>query len=336
MADSMTVKTNDNEKIYIAGHTGMVGSAIHRKLLLNGVNDNQILYSKSSELNLTNQLEVNNFFETNKITQVYLCAAKVGGIHANNEMPADFIYQNLMIQSNVINSAFKHGVKKLLFLGSSCIYPKETSQPIPENALLSGYLEETNEPYAIAKIAGIKTCESYNRQYHDTHKVDYRSINPCNLYGPGDNYHHSNSHVIPALIRKFHEAKINNNTNVTLWGSGKARREFLYVDDMADASIFVMNLSYEDYKDKTHDMQSHINVGSGKDISINELALLIASITEFNGDIEYNLEKPDGTLLKLTDSSLINSLGWYSKTSLKDGLKLTYEIYKKSMGDNRK
>ena len=325
------MKSNANEKIYIAGHMGMVGSAILRKLLSNGVNNNDIIYLESSQLDLTNQLEVNNFFKVNNISQVYLAAAKVGGIFANSEFPADFIYQNLMIQNNVIHSAFKNGVKKLLFLGSSCVYPKKTPQPISEEMLLSGYLEGTNEPYAIAKIAGIKTCESYNRQYYETHGVDYRSIMPCNLYGPGDNYHHLNSHVIPALIRKFHEAKINNKSKVVLWGSGIARREFLYVDDMAAASVFVMNLDSKKYKDNILGMRSHINIGSGEDISINHLALLISSITGFKGSIEYNLDKPDGTLLKLTDSSLINSLGWESKMSLKDGLEFTYDIYKKTL-----
>lgn len=320
--------TNIDENIFIAGHKGMVGSAIHRRLLLNGISESKIIFAESSELDLTNQSKVNNFFKSNKITQVYLAAAKVGGIYANAEFPADFIYQNIMIQNNVIHAAFQNGVKKLLFLGSSCVYPKEATQPIEERMLLSGYLEETNEPYAIAKIAGIKTCESYNRQYFKSHGVDYRSIMPCNLYGPGDNYHHLNSHVIPALIKKFHEAKINNECKVVLWGSGIARREFLHVDDMAEASIFVMNLDYKKYIKSTSKMRSHINIGSGNDIPIKDLALLISAITEFEGDIEYNQSKPDGTLLKLTDSSLINSLGWNPKISLKNGLKLTYEAYK--------
>lgn len=307
----------------------MVGSAIYRKLIKYGVNKDKIIIRDSSDLDLVNQHAVNNFFQEHSIDQVYIAAAKVGGIHANSSYPAEFIYQNLMIQNNIIHSAFIHGVKKLLFLGSSCVYPKHTDQPISEDKLLSGFLEKTNEPYAIAKIAGIKTCESYNRQYSKSHNLDYRSVMPCNLYGPGDNYHLENSHVIPALIRKFHEAKMNKRSKVTLWGSGIARREFLHVDDMADASIYVMNLEYDKYRKNTDEMLSHINIGSGEDISIGELASLISLITEFNGDIEYNSKKPDGTLLKLTDSSLINSLGWSPKIKLRDGLISTYELFKK-------
>ncbi len=315
-------------KIYIAGHKGMVGSAIYRNLLSKGIDKSDIITRDSKELNLTNQIEVDNFFKENTISQVYLAAAKVGGIHANSSFPAEFIYKNLMIQSNVIHAAFKNGVKKLLFLGSSCVYPKKVSQPISEDKLLSGYLEETNEPYAIAKIAGIKTCESYNRQYSESHQIDYRSIMPCNLYGPGDNYDSLNSHVIPGLIRKFHEGKVNKKSHVVLWGTGQPRREFLHVDDMADASVFIMNMEYKKYKSITNDFVSHLNVGYGKDISINELALIIKSITEFEGDIEYNQNKPDGTLLKLTDTTLINSLGWKAKIDLREGLKLTYKVFK--------
>tara|TARA_Y100000996_G_C22516747_1_gene640718 strand:+ start:317 stop:1318 length:1002 start_codon:yes stop_codon:yes gene_type:complete len=315
-------------KIYIAGHKGMVGSAIYRNLLSKGIDESDIIIRDSKELNLINQIEVDNFFKDNTISQVYLAAAKVGGIHANSSFPAEFIYKNLMIQSNVIHAAFKNGVKKLLFLGSSCVYPKKVSQPISEDKLLSGYLEETNEPYAIAKIAGIKTCESYNRQYSKSHQIDYRSVMPCNLYGPGDNYDSLNSHVIPALIRKFHEGKINKKSHVVLWGTGQPRREFLHVDDMADASVFTMNMEYKKYRSITNDFVSHLNVGYGEDISINELALIIKSITEFEGDIEYNQNKPDGTLLKLTDTTLINSLGWKAKIDLREGLRLTYEVFK--------
>ena len=319
----------NKKKIFLAGHKGMVGSAIYRKLIKSGVNKDKILVRDSGELDLVNQHAVNNFFQEHSIDQVYLAAAKVGGIHANYSYPAEFIYQNLMIQNNIIHSSFTHGVKKLLFLGSSCVYPKAVDQPISENKLLSGFLEKTNEPYAIAKIAGIKTCESYNRQYSKSHNIDYRSIMPCNLYGPGDNYHLENSHVIPALIRKFHEAKINKKSKVILWGSGIARREFLHVDDMAEASVYIMNLDYDEYKKNIDEMVSHINIGSGIDISISELAELISIVTEFNGDIEYNSKKPDGTLLKLTDSSLINSLGWNPKIKLRDGLIATYKVFKK-------
>ena len=318
-----------DKRIFLAGHKGMVGSAIHRKLVEHGFKNEQIIVRNRTQLDLVDQQAVNDFFNENSIDQVYLAAAKVGGIHANSSYPAEFIYQNLMIQSNIIQASFIHGIKKLLFLGSSCVYPKIVDQPISENKLLSGFLEKTNEPYAIAKIAGIKTCESFNRQYSDSHNLDYRSVMPCNLYGPGDNYHPKNSHVIPALLRKFHEAKINKKSKVTLWGTGIARREFLHVDDMAEASIFIMNLDYDKYKKNIDDMVSHINVGSGKDIAISELASLISLVTEFNGDIEYNLEKLDGTLLKLTDTSLINSLGWTPKIKLREGLESTYEIFKK-------
>ena len=267
------------------------------------------------------------FSKKKKITQVYLAAAKVGGIFANKEFPADFIYRNLMIQTNIINSAFLNGVKKLLFLGSSCIYPAFAKQPMKESALLTGVLEKTNEPYAISKIAGIKLCESYNRQYSKKLNIDFRSVMPTNLYGPGDNYHLENSHVVPALIRKFHEAKISNSREVMIWGSGKPKREFLHVDDLAEACIHVMGLEKEHYTFKTSPMLSHINVGSGSDISIKDLAELIRKIVGFKGDISFDLEKPDGPPQKLLDSTLINSLGWKAKISLKKGLKSAYNCF---------
>lgn len=298
----------------------MVGSAISRKLQADG----HFLITKSStELDLTKQADVLSFFMEHDISEVYLCAAKVGGIFANNTYPADFIYQNLMIQTNIINSAYETGIKKLLFLGSSCIYPKLADQPMSEEALLTGKLEPTNEPYAIAKIAGIKMCESYNRQYD----VDYRSVMPTNLYGPGDNYHPENSHVIPALIRRFHEAKINDKKEVLVWGSGKVLREFLYVDDMAEASVHVMNLSSALYKSKVKEQLSHINVGYGSDCSISDLAKAIADVVGFKGRIAQDSSKPDGAPRKLMDSSLLNELGWVPKFSLVDGLKKAYEDF---------
>src|SRR6056300_435921 len=264
--------------IFIAGHKGMVGSALVRLLKRKKV---KIITKEKKELNLLDQKKVQSFFKNNKIDQVYLAAAKVGGIHSNNTYRAEFIYQNLMIQNNVIHSAFLYGVKKLLFIGSSCIYPLNSIQPMKEEELLTGKLEPTNEPYAIAKIAGIKMCESYNRQYGKSHNIDYRSIMPTNLYGPGDNFHPENSHVIPALIYRFHEAKINNLPSVTVWGTGKPRREFLYVDDMARASIYIMNLNKKTFYKQTFSMCSHINVGSGKDLTIMELAKIIKEVTDF-------------------------------------------------------
>ena len=283
-----------------------------------------------AELDLTNQAAVQAFFEAEKPTQVYLAAAKVGGIHANNTYPADFIYQNLMVQANVIEAAFRNGVQKLLFLGSSCIYPRMAQQPMAEDALLTGTLEPTNEPYAIAKIAGIKLCESYNRQYGKSHGVDYRSVMPTNLYGPGDNYHPENSHVIPALIRRFHEAKISNAPTVTLWGSGTPRREFLYVDDMAAASVFVMSLPKATFDAHTQPMQSHINVGFGDDITIKELALAVAQAVGYTGTIELDTTKPDGAPRKLMDSSRLNALGWQAKINLEQGLALAYQDFLKT------
>ena len=318
---------NKSNKIYVAGHRGMVGSAIIRVLKDQGFEN--IITRTHSELDLTNQQQVQDFFSQEKPDQVYLAAAKVGGIFANDTYPADFIYQNLMIETNVIHSAFKSGVKKLLFLGSSCIYPKLADQPMREDALLSGYLEPTNEPYAIAKIAGIKLCESYNRQYSESHGVDYRSVMPTNLYGPDDNYHPENSHVIPALIRRFHEAKINNEEKVIVWGSGNPKREFLYVDDMASASVHVMNLDKETYDRSTHQMCSHINVGMGEDISIGELAKTLRKVIGFAGEIEFDSSKPDGSSRKLMDSSRLNSLGWSPRFSLEEGLHKTYNEFKK-------
>lgn len=311
-----------NQKIYVAGHRGMMGSAIVRNLQAKGFT--KIVTRTHAELDLINQAQVKTFFEQEKPDQVYLAAAKVGGIYANNAFPAEFIYQNLMVEANVIHQAFEVGVKKLLFLGSSCIYPKMALQPMAENALLTGTLEPTNEPYAIAKIAGIKLCESYNRQYGQSHGIDYRSVMPTNLYGPGDNYHPENSHVIPALIRRFHEAKLANAPEVLIWGSGTPKREFLYVDDMAAASIFVMDLAKEIYDHYTEPMQSHINVGYGSDVTIAQLATAVAKATNYQGRIGFDASKPDGTPRKWMDSSRINRLGWHSKVDLETGLKLAY------------
>ena len=309
---------DDTTKIFIAGHNGMVGSAIMRQLQ----NDerNQLITASRKELDLTNQQAVNQFFADNQIDQVYLAAAKVGGIHANNAYPAEFIYQNLMIEANIIHAAHQNNVQKLLFLGSSCIYPKLAPQPMKEEALLTGPLENTNEPYAIAKIAGIKLCESYYRQYGR----DYRSIMPTNLYGPNDNFHPENAHVIPALIRRFHEAKVNNKSRVTAWGSGKPMREFLYVDDMAEASVFVMNLDSEKYNQETKPILSHINVGTGTDCTIKELVETVAKVTGFQGEIIFDTSRPDGTPRKLLDVSKIERLGWQAKTRLEEGLEETY------------
>jgi len=314
-------------KIYVAGHRGMVGSAIVRQLLAQGHPAERIVTRMRSQLDLTDQAAVRTFFATERLDQVYLAAAMVGGIHANNTYPADFIYQNLMIQANVVDAAFSVGVKKLLFLGSSCIYPKLTTQPMREEDLLTGTLEPTNEPYAIAKIAGIKLCESYNRQYGASHGVDYRSVMPSNLYGPGDNYHPENSHVIPALIRRFHEAKASNAPNVIIWGTGMPKREFLYVDDMATACVHVMNLSKAHYDQHTHPMLSHINVGCGNDITIWELAETIGKVIGYEGEITFDINKPDGAPRKLMDSSLLNALGWQSKVGLEVGLKVAYEDF---------
>jgi GDP-L-fucose synthase len=318
-----------NQKIYVAGHRGMVGSAIVRTLRDKGYSN--IITRTHADLDLTNQAEVQAFFNQEKPDQVYLAAAKVGGIYANNTFPAEFIYDNLMVQNNVIHQAYASGVKKLLFLGSSCIYPRLAVQPMSEDALLTGKLEPTNEPYAIAKIAGIKMCESYNRQYGLSHGIDYRSVMPTNLYGPGDNYHPENSHVIPALIRRFHEAKVANAPEVIIWGTGSPRREFLYVDDMAAASVFVMELEKATYDEQTLAMQSHINVGFGSDVTIAELAKAIAKATGYQGTINFDSSKPDGVPRKWMDSSRLNSLGWKPKVDITQGLSLAYEDAKKRL-----
>ena len=311
-------------KCYVAGHTGMVGSALVRHLKSKKV---EIVVKKRSQLDLLDQNQVKNFFKNQKIDQVYIAAAKVGGIHANNIYPANFIYENLMIEINIIHNAFLSGVRKLLFLGSSCIYPKNIRTSLTEESLLTGKLEPTNEPYAIAKIAGIKMCESYNRQYGKSHNIDYRSVMPTNLYGPGDDYHPINSHVIPGLINRFHEAKIKKLASVTVWGTGKAKREFLYVDDMARASIHIMNLKKKIYSQNTSPMCSHINIGCGSDISIRDLAKTIKDVVGFKGKIIYDKTKPDGNPKKLMSSKLINELGFKAKTKLHDGLIQTYKDY---------
>lgn len=314
-------------KIYVAGHRGMVGSAIVRQLLSQGHPAARIVTRTHAELDLTNQGAVNAFFASERPDQVYFAAARVGGIYANNTYPAEFIYQNLMMQANTIEAAFRQGSKQLLFLGSSCIYPRLAPQPMREDALLTGTLESTNEPYAIAKIAGIKLCESYNRQYGVSHGVDFRSVMPTNLYGPGDNYHPKNSHVIPGLIRRFHDAKANNISSVTIWGTGAPKREFLYVDDMAAACVQVMNLSKVAYERHTQPMLSHINVGSGFDITIEELAKRIAGMIGYIGEIIFDPFKPDGPQRKLMDSSRLNALGWQAKVNLETGLRKTYEDF---------
>jgi GDP-L-fucose synthase len=323
---------NKSATIYVAGHRGMVGSAIVRQLTALGHAPESIITRTHAELDLTNQAAVRTFFAAERPTQVYLAAAKVGGIHANNTYPADFIYQNLMMQANVIEAAFQNGVQKLLFLGSSCIYPRQAPQPMAENALLTGPLEPTNEPYAIAKIAGIKLCESYNRQYGASHGVDYRSVMPTNLYGPGDNYHPENSHVIPALIRRFHEAKVSQAPKVTIWGTGTPSREFLYVDDMSRASVHVMNLPKATYDQHTSPMQSHINVGFGSDITIAELARTVGQVVGYQGVIDFDASKPDGAPRKLMDSSRLNALGWQAQVKLKDGLALAYTDFLSQIG----
>ena len=323
-------KPKNRERIFIAGHKGLVGSAIYR--LLNQSTNHELITINHKELDLTNQNLVKDFFSQNHISQVYIAAAKVGGIYANENYPADFIYQNLLIQSNLIDSAFKYGVKKLLFLGSSCIYPKFANQPISESELLNGYLEKPNEPYAIAKIAGIKLCESFNRQYSKSHGIDFRSIMPTNIYGPGDNYHPQNSHVIPALIRRIHEAKIKSLGKVQIWGTGKAMREFLFVDDLASASIHIMNLEKEIFQSEINPMCSHINVGTGQDITIKALASKIKEVVGYEGEVIFDVTKPDGTPRKLLDIKKLSRLGWRYKTKLSEGLKITYEDYQLNGG----
>jgi GDP-L-fucose synthase len=309
----------------------MVGSAIVRQLLAKGHPESAIVTRSHAELELTDQAAVRALFTAENVDEVYLAAAKVGGIHANNSMPAEFIYDNLMVQANVIHEAFRAGVKKILFLGSRCIYPKHAPQPMPEEALLTGPLEPTNEPYAIAKIAGIKLCESYNRQYGDSHGVDYRSVMPTNLYGPGDNYHPENSHVIPGLIRKFHEAKTTAASEVVVWGSGTPRREFLYVDDLAAASLHVMHLPIDDYAALTKPMLSHINVGFGEDVTIADLAETIAAVVGFEGAIVFDTNRPDGTPRKLLDSARLRSSGWRPTTGLEEGLRLAYADFRSAV-----
>ncbi len=326
--DKMRNVTRIN-RIYVAGHPGMVGSAIVRHLLATGLGPASLVLKTHKELDLTDQAAVRAFFEQEKPDQVYLAAAKVGGIHANNTYPAEFIYQNLMIQANVIDAAFRNGVKKLLFLGSSCIYPKMVPQPMREDALLTGTLESTNEPDAIAKIAGIKLCESYNRQYGQSHGVDYRSVMPTNLYGLGDNYHLENSHVIPALIRRFHEAKISNAPGVVIWGTGTPKREFLSVDDMAAACVHVMSLDKATYEQYTQPMLSHINVGCGHDVTILEVAQAVARTVGYTGPIHTDPTKPDGTPRKLMDSSRLNALGWKAQVGLDAGLHAAYKDFLK-------
>jgi GDP-L-fucose synthase len=313
-----------NDKIYIAGHRGLVGSAIVRQLESRGFTN--LLMRTHKELDLTNQAQVQDFFQKEQPDYVILAAAKVGGIHANNTYPADFIYQNMMIEANVINSAYENKVKRLLFLGSTCIYPKAVEQPMREDALLTDVLEPTNEPYALAKIAGIKLCESYNRQ----HGTDFRSVMPTNLYGVNDNFHPENSHVIPALMRRFHEAKTNNDSEVVVWGTGNAMREFLYVDDMAAASLFVLELDEKTYQANTQLMLSHINVGTGKDVTIREMAETMKQVVGFEGELSFDTTKPDGAPRKLIDVSRLANIGWNYSVDLKDGLTKTYNWYLES------
>ncbi|MCW8108053.1 GDP-L-fucose synthase [Alteromonas ponticola] len=316
--------------VYVAGHKGMVGSAIVRQLAKR--DDINLITRSREELDLTNQSDVMCFFSENQIDEVYLAAAKVGGIHANNTYPADFIYENLTIEANIIHSAHQNGVEKLLFLGSSCIYPKHADQPLREDSLLSGKLEETNEAYAIAKIAGIKLCESFNRQYGR----DYRSIMPTNLYGPNDNFHPDNSHVIPALLRRFHEAVVNHESQVIAWGSGKPMREFLHVEDMASASIFIMELEQAKYANVVEPMLSHINVGTGEDCTVKELVQTIAKVIGFEGEIIWDTSKPDGTPRKLMEVSRLSKLGWQYSIRLEDGLRSTYDWFLKNQQNFRK
>ena len=309
------------KKIFLAGHNGMVGSAIYK--LLKYKKNIKIITRSHSELDLCDQIAVKNFMELEKPDEVIFAAAKVGGIHANNTYPADFIYQNLQMQSNLIHYSHVENVEKLLFLGSSCIYPKYAKQPMKEDVLLTGSLEQTNEPYAVAKIAGIKLCESYNRQYGR----DYRSVMPTNLYGPGDNYHQENSHVVPGLIRRFHEAKVNNQETVIVWGTGKPRREFLYVDDMAEACIFIHELDKGKFENNLKKMQSHVNIGTGIDLTIRDLALTIKQVVGYKGRIIFDVTKPDGTPRKLLNIDLIKKLGWKAQTKLIDGLTSSYHDY---------
>ena len=317
-------------RIYVAGHRGLVGSAIVRTLQAQG--HTNIVTRSHHELELTEQAQVRDFFRNERIDQVYLAAARVGGIHANNSYPAEFIYDNMMVEVNVVHEAWRSGVHKLLFLGSSCIYPRLAPQPIREDDLMSGALEPTNEPYAMAKIAGIKLCESYNRQYG----TDYRSVMPTNLYGPGDNYHPENSHVIPALVRRFHEARLGNAPEVVIWGSGTPMREFLYVDDMAAACVHVMQLDRDTYAAHTDPMHSHINVGTGEDVTIADLARLVGEVVGYRGRIRFDTSKPDGTPRKLLDVSKLKRLGWQASTPLPEGLRRAYEAFLALDAGNRR
>jgi len=317
---------NKNSKIYIAGHRGLVGSAIVRQLESRG--STNLITRTHNELDLTNQAAVKGFFAKEKPEYVILAAAKVGGIHANDTYPADFIYQNMMIEANIIDAAYQNNVKRLLFLGSTCIYPKAVAQPMREDSLLTDVLEPTNEPYAVAKIAGIKLCESYNRQ----HGTDFRSVMPTNLYGINDNFHPENSHVIPALMRRIHEAKLNNDKEVVVWGSGTPMREFLYVDDMAEASLFVLELDEETYQANTKPMLSHINVGTGKDVTIREMAETMKRVVGFEGELKFDSNKPDGSMRKLIDVSRLTTMGWRYNIDLEEGLMKTYDWYLKSAG----
>ncbi|MBL7004334.1 MAG: GDP-L-fucose synthase [Gammaproteobacteria bacterium] len=319
MPNNSTLQKSD--KIYVAGHHGLVGSAIVRQLEERGFT--KLLMRTHKELDLTNQAQVQSFFQQEKPDYVILAAAKVGGIHANNTYPADFIYQNMMIEANVINSAYENKVKRLLFLGSTCIYPKAVEQPMREDALLTDVLEPTNEPYALAKIAGIKLCESYNRQ----HGTDFRSVMPTNLYGINDNFHPENSHVIPALMRRFHEAKVNNDTEVVVWGTGDAMREFLYVDDMAQASLFVLELDEDTYQANTKPMLSHINVGTGKDVTIREMAETMKEVIGFKGKLTFDTTKSDGAPRKLINVTRLKNMGWSYAINLQEGLRKTYDWY---------
>ena len=319
-------------KIYVAGHRGLIGSAIVRRLIASGVNVKDIITRTHKDLDLTNQKAVAQFFENNKIDQVYVAAAKVGGIVGNNTYPGDFIYKNLMIQSNVIHHAYTSGVKKLLFLGSTCILPKMAENPIREESLMTGYLEATNEPYAIAKIAGIKMCESYNRQFG----TDYRSILPCNLYGPGDNYDEQNGHLAAGVIQRLHRAKVNGEERFVVWGTGKPRREFVYVDDMADAAIHVMNVDKALWDSVTEPMRGFINVGAGQDIEIGEFVKIAMKALDYDGEIVYDISKPNGTMNKLTDNTRITQLGWTPKTDLTTGIKKAYEWYVDNIANKSK
>ena len=323
MASMPLIIMNKDSRIYVAGHRGLVGSAIIRQLEEAGYH--HIITRTHKELDLVNQAQVNDFFAQEKPEYIYLAAAKVGGIYANNTYPAEFIYQNMMIEANIIQASYQNQAKRLLFLGSSCIYPRAVTQPMREEALLTGVLEATNEPYALAKIAGIKLCESYNRQY----QTDYRSVMPTNLYGVGDNFHPENSHVIPAVMRRLHEAKQRNDREVTIWGSGKPMREFLYVDDMAAACLYVMGLDKSRYQANTEPMLSHINVGTGIDCSIKEMAETVKKVVGFNGKLVFDTTKPDGTMRKLMDVSRLKAMGWSAQVSFEAGLSETYQWFQK-------